>query len=114
MLSYFLPYNVPLIMMTTTVQAATVSINKKSAELVVGDTLQLKISGTKNKITWATDNKSVATVNKSGLVTAKAKGKATIIATVNNKKYKCKVTVINPYIYISGRCSYLCRRNTNI
>lgn len=42
MLSYFLPYNVPLIMMTTTVQAATVSINKKSAELVVGDTLQLR------------------------------------------------------------------------
>lgn len=107
MLSYFLPYNVPLIMMTTTVQAATVSINKKSAELVVGDTLQLKISGTKNKITWATDNKSVATVNKSGLVTAKAKGKATITATVNNKKYKCKVTVINPYIYPEDAVIYV-------
>ena len=46
-----------------------------------------------NTITWKSNKPKIATVNKSGKVVAKAKGKATITATVNGKKVKCVVTV---------------------
>ena len=46
-----------------------------------------------NTITWKSNKPKIATVNKSGKVVAKKKGKATITATVNGKKVKCVVTV---------------------
>lgn len=82
-------------------EAATVKLNKKSLSLEVGKTYTLKVSGTKKKVTWSTSDKKIATVNKSGKVTAKKAGKATITATVDKKKYTCKVTVtkaINPLV----------------
>ena len=83
----------------TEVQAAeTVKINKKKATLYVKQTVQLKVTGTKKKVTWSTSNKKVATVSKKGKVTAQKKGSATITAKVGNKKYTCKVTVKNPTI----------------
>ncbi len=47
------------------------------------------------KVTWKTSNKKVATVSSSGLVTAKATGKAVITATTasGKKTAKCTVTV---------------------
>lgn len=75
-------------------EAATVKINKSKLTLEAGKTAALKISGTKQKVKWKSSNKSVATVGlNSGKVTAKKKGAATITATVNKKKYTCKVTV---------------------
>lgn len=74
-------------------QAATVKISDDSLLLQVGKSETLKVTGTKNKVTWTSSKKSVATVNKSGKVTAKKEGTATITATVNKKKYTCKVTV---------------------
>ncbi|MDD6043366.1 MAG: Ig-like domain-containing protein [Eubacteriaceae bacterium] len=74
-------------------EAATVKINKKTATVVVGATVKLKISGTSKKVTWSTSKKSVATVSSKGVVTGKKAGKATITAKVNGKKYTCKVTV---------------------
>lgn len=79
---------------TTTAQAATkVKLNKQKATLTVGDTLQLKISGTKSKVTWSSSNKKIAKVSKKGKVTAIKAGTATITAKVKGKKYKCKITV---------------------
>lgn len=79
---------------TVTVEAASkVKLNKTKATLYTGKTLQLKVKGTKKKVTWKSSNKKVATVSKNGKVTAKKKGKATITATVSGKKYNCKVTV---------------------
>lgn len=86
---------------TAIASAATVAISKKTCSLKVGKTTTLKITGTKSKIVWTSSNKKIATVSKAGKVTAKAAGKATITATVNKKKYTCKVTVtkaVNPYI----------------
>lgn len=74
-------------------EAATVKINKKTATVVVGATVKLKISGTSKKVTWSTSKKSVATVSSKGVVTGKKAGTATITAKVNGKKYTCKVTV---------------------
>jgi len=92
MLSIVSPSTLP-ISNVMVAQAATIKINKKTLTLAVGKSATLKITGTKQKATWTTSSKSVATVSKTGKVTAKKAGKATITATVNKKKYTCKVTV---------------------
>jgi len=75
-----------------------VTLNKNTATLEVGDTLQLKATlpskTASNKITWTSSNKNVATVSDKGRVTAKGEGTATItVKTYNGKKATCKVTV---------------------
>ena len=44
-------------------------------------------------VTWESSNDDVATVDSTGLVTAKQDGKVTITATVGDKKATCEVTV---------------------
>ena len=77
---------------TSIVAQAAVRLSKKSVTLVVGNSVTLKVKGTKKAVKWSTSNKKVATVKK-GKVTAKKAGKATITAKVAGKKYTCKVTV---------------------
>ena len=86
----------------TVIQLATgVSLNKTSATLNTGQTLQLTAtvtpSNTSNKnVTWKSSNTTVATVSSSGLVTAKAPGTATITVTTadgSNKSATCALTV---------------------
>jgi uncharacterized protein YjdB len=76
----------------------TVTLNKTSATLTVGDTLALKASipsGTYTpKYTWSSSNKKVATVTQKGEVKAIGEGTATItVKTANGKKATCKITV---------------------
>lgn len=73
--------------------SAKPKLNKSKATLYVGETVTLKMSGTKKKVTWKSNKKSVATVSKTGLVTAKKKGTAKITAKSSGKKYVCKVKV---------------------
>lgn len=68
-------------------------ISKSSFSITVGSRSRLNIVGTSSNITWSTRNKSIATVNSSGVVTANKKGRTIITAKVNGKKYTCKVTV---------------------
>lgn len=90
----------------TVAQAATVKISQKTLALEVGKSKTLKVSGTNKKVTWTSSKKSVAVVSTKGKVTAKKEGNTIITATVNKKKYTCKVTVkkaktqevVNPYI----------------
>ena len=73
---------------------AAVKLNASALQMFVGDTYQLKLTGTSKKVTWKSSKSSVAKVSSKGLVTAKGKGSATITATINKKSsYKCKVTV---------------------
>ena len=83
----------PITNNATVVQAATIKISKKTLTLNVGDIKTLIISVTTKKVTWSSSKKAVATVSSKGKVTARAAGNATITATVNGKKYTCKVTV---------------------
>ncbi len=69
-------------------------LNKTSAAVKAGESLKLKLSGTKQKIAWASSKKSVATVNSKGKVVGKRPGTAKITATVLKKKFTCKVTVV--------------------
>ena len=73
--------------------ASKVKINKKKATIHIGEKLQLKVEGADKKVKWSTSDASVASVNKKGVVTGKAAGKATITAKAGKKKYTCKVTV---------------------
>ena len=85
-----------LVVLGGNVQAAKkVELNKKTVTLVAGKkvTLKLKNAPKKQKITWSSNKQKIAVVSKKGVVIAKKTGKADIIANVNGKKYKCRVTV---------------------
>lgn len=78
---------------STEVQAASVKLNRKKATIIKGKTLKLKVSGTKNKVTWKSSNKKIASVSSTGKVTAKKSGTATITAKIEKIQLKCKITV---------------------
>ena len=80
------------ILVPCTAQAA-IKLNKSKATINIGETLQLKITGTNKKTTWSSSKKTVATVTSRGKVTAKKTGTTTITAKTNGKKYTCKITV---------------------
>ncbi|MCD7955322.1 MAG: Ig-like domain-containing protein [Lachnospiraceae bacterium] len=90
---------------TCKVKVVTPSISAKTVSLAVGKTKKLKISGTTETVTWKSSNKKVATVSKTGKITAKKAGTATITATVLGKKYKCVVTVSKAASSSSGTTS---------
>lgn len=101
-----------IVCMVVPVSAAG-KINKKKVTLKVGQTLQLKVTGTKGKVKWKSSKKSVATVSSKGRVKAKKKGSATITAKVGKKKYTCKVTVKKPATNSNGGFSGNTNANTN-
>ena len=68
-------------------------LNKTSITLKVGQTYQLKLSGTNQKITWKSSNSKIVTVNKAGKLFAKSAGNATITAQVNGIRFVCKVKI---------------------
>lgn len=78
--------------MVTPAQAAG-KLNKATASIYAGETVQLKAKV--KSVTWGSSNKKVAKVSKTGLVTGVKKGTCTITAKDNKTKtaYKCKVTV---------------------
>lgn len=76
-----------LVVLGGNVQAAKkVELNKKTVTLVEGKKVTLKLKNAPKK-------QKIAVVSKKGVVIAKKTGKADIIANVNGKKYKCRVTV---------------------
>lgn len=73
-----------------------VGLNYTKKSLKKGNTLTLKLLGNSKKVKWSSSKKSVATVTSKGKVKAVNAGSATITAKVGSKKYKCKITVVNP------------------
>lgn len=84
---------VTLFQNTTSVNAASVKLNRKQATMYVGESLQLTLKNATKKITWNTSNKKVATVSRKGKVKAKKSGTAIITAKCGKKKYQCRITV---------------------
>ncbi len=73
--------------------AANIKLNKTKLTLSVGKTYQLKVKGTKKKITWVSNKKKVVSVNSKGMITAKKTGKAVITARTASQSLHCKITV---------------------
>ena len=76
----------------------SISVNKTSVILGVGQTCTLKTDVTPTDAyttySWSSTDKTVATVNSNGKITAKKVGTATIkVKTVNGQIASCKVTV---------------------
>ena len=75
-----------------------ISLGQSSAELKVGDVLQLNAmvapsNATNKTVTWSSSNNSVATVSSSGLVSAKAEGTAKITAKTEDGGKTATVTI---------------------
>lgn len=78
----------------------SVGLNKTSARLIAGKTLQLIATvnpsdADNTDVTWKSSNTSIATVSSNGLVTARAQGSTTITATAvdGGKSASCTITV---------------------
>ncbi|MBQ8296388.1 MAG: Ig-like domain-containing protein [Ruminococcus sp.] len=79
---------------STYVPAAEPEISADSAEISgIGNTLQLSVSNTDEKPSWASTNVNVATVDENGLVTAVGEGTVTILATLTGKVLTIEITV---------------------
>lgn len=79
------------------INVKSVSLNTTSANLVIGETLNIKAkinpsNATNQTVTWKSSNNKVVTV-KNGKVTAVGEGSATITATVGGKKATAKINV---------------------
>ena len=88
------------------VRVESVTLNQTSVELQIGKTLQLDATvspstATNPDVSWSSSNASVASVSKSGLVTAVKEGSAKIIAAADGKKAECAVTVRKDAIAVS-------------
>lgn len=77
----------------TTTTLGGVAINKATMNLSVGGTDTFKALGTKQKITYSSNNKKVATVTPGGKVAAKAAGTTTVTMKMGAKTYKLRVRV---------------------
>ena len=87
---------------TMNTQAKTkIKLNKTKISLQRGKTYTLKVKGTKKKVKWSSNKKTIATVTRKGKVTAKKPGTAVITASCGEYKVTCKITVKNPSLKLT-------------
>ena len=69
------------------------TLNKKKATISVGQSVKLRVKGTKKKPKWYSSDKTIALVSKTGVVKGLRAGKVIIKAKVKGKILKCKIVV---------------------
>lgn len=75
---------------------SAIKISNTKATILQGETLQLKMKGTKKKAKWSSSNTRIATVNKNGEAKGRRPGTTTIVAQLGKKAYLCTLTVEGP------------------
>ena len=79
------------------ISTTKLTVNRKSLTLKKGKTYTLKVTVSpeysQDKVTYKSSNKTIATVNSKGRITAKKKGTAKITIQSGKKKVTCKVKV---------------------
>ncbi len=84
---------VPCAEFTAKAETSAVSISKSKLTLEIGKSENLTLKGTSRVAVWKTSSKKIATVSRTGKVTAKSIGTAKITATLGKASYSCRVTV---------------------
>lgn len=84
---------------TATIAVKEISLDKVTAEITKGETLQLTLkidpeNAQYKTLEWKSSDNNVATVDKNGLVSAIEKGEADITVDVDGITAVCKVTVV--------------------
>lgn len=98
------------------IEAESISINMSSASLVTGESMTLTATvlpenTTDKTVTWTSSDSNIASIDGTGLLTAKSAGNAVITAeTANGKTAECSVTVqaapmIGDFLYTDGTWS---------
>lgn len=80
---------------STLAASKSVTLNKSTLMIKLGETYQLKASNTGSSVSWSSENKKIASV-KNGLITAKSIGTTYVKVKSNNTSSICKVTVYQP------------------
>jgi len=88
------------------IDVTSISLNKSSVSLYVGDTETLTATvspsdATDKTVTWNTSDASIVTVS-NGTITAMAEGTATITAKAGDQSATCEVTVSEKVIYVTA------------
>lgn len=76
-----------------TVLVKSPKISSAKFSMTIGTKKQVRVLNTINRVVWVTSNKSVAVVDKKGLVTARKAGKVKIIGKLHGKNYTSVITV---------------------
>ena len=84
------------------IELTGLTLTPKKVDLEVGKTCQLSAvkepANAEGSLTWTSSKPAVAAVDKSGKVTAKGEGTATITVTCGTKSAACTVTVSKPLV----------------
>lgn len=78
---------------TATIIVTVIGLNVTELELEQYSRYRLEVEGATTRVTWDISNPEIADIS-NGMIISKAKGKATITATVNGRKLTCKLTVV--------------------
>ena len=89
------------------VPVTSVTISQATAELFIGETVQLSATvlpsnASDKTVIWASSKQSVATVSSTGLVAAIAEGTAIITASAGGKSGTCTITVSKKVVDVSS------------
>lgn len=89
------------------IPVTSVSLSQATAEMIVGETVQLSAkilpsNATEKTIIWSSSKQSVATITQDGLVTALSVGTSNITAMAGGKTGTCVVTVSKKIVEVSS------------
>ena len=90
-----------------TIAVQSITVNKTSIDLYVGDTFQLTANvfpdnATNNTVYWTSLSPSIVTVSNNGLVSAIDEGSTSIVANAEDKACECTVTVHKKVIEVTS------------
>lgn len=75
----------------------SIKMSKDNATVMIGDTCSLnaKVTGSSQIVTWSSSNVSIASVDKYGTVRGKKAGRAIITASIGTIRATCAITVVS-------------------
>lgn len=95
---------------TIYVKAPTIRLNRSAATIYTKASRTVLLTATVNGVrvsgsraAWSSSNQKVATVSRSGVVSARRKGTAVITARANGKSVSCRITVKNPTMRLTKK-----------